>query len=230
MSLFRTTEVVCPVCSTKVDFKLVDSVNADRRPDLRQAIVDGTFQQLDCPKCKSRFRLDSNFNLLDIGRGQWIAAEPVANANEWKAREEAARELFSRAYGEQAGELAQEVGSGLKPRLVFGWPALREKLLAGNHGLDDVAIEGCKATAMRNSAELPFSGDADLRLVDVKDDKLVFAWVNPADNTTGEMIAMPRTLHDEIAADEEGDWFSFKNDFADAYYVDLNRILIAQPA
>ncbi|MGZ5155355.1 MAG: CpXC domain-containing protein [Caldimonas sp.] len=230
MSLFRTTEVVCPVCSTKVDFKLVDSVNADRRPDLRQAILDGNFQQVDCPKCKSRFRLDSHFNVLDIGRGQWIAAEPVVGAAEWKAREDAARELFSQAYGEQAGELAREVGAGLKPRLVFGWPALRERLLARDHDLDDVAIEGCKATAMRNSAEVPFSGDADLRLVDVKADKLVFAWVNPADNTTGEMIAMPRTLHDEIAADEDGDWYGFKTDFEGALYVDLNRMLVAQPA
>ena len=109
--------------------------------------------------------------------------------------------------------MAQGGRRGLKPRLAFGWPALREKIVARANGLDDVAVEACKAAAMRNSAEVPFSGEADLRLVDVKDDKLVFAWVNPADNTTGEMLAMPRTLHDEIVADEEGDWFSFKYDF-----------------
>lgn len=229
MSLFRTTQIVCPVCATPIDFESVDSVNADRRPDLRQAILDGSFQQLDCPNCKTGFRLDSNFNYLDVGRGQWIAAEPVAAAGDWKEHEEIVRELYSLAYGEKASELAREVGAMLKPRLVFGWPALREKLLAGGNGLDDLAIEACKATAMRNTAELPFSGDADLRLVDVKDDKLVFAWVNPADNTTGDMIALPRSLHDEVLADEDGDWYSFKSDFDGALYVDLNRMLVTRP-
>ncbi|MEP7301088.1 MAG: CpXC domain-containing protein [Caldimonas sp.] len=229
MSLFITSEITCPVCATKFDFKTVHSVNADRRPDFRDAILAGTFQQVDCPKCKTQFRLDSNFNYVDLKRGQWIAAEPVAAAAQWQAREEVARALFAMAYGEQAGEQAREVGAGLRPRLVFGWPALREKLLAGEHGLDDVAVEACKATAMRNAAELSTSGDADLRLVEVKGDRLVFAWVNPADNSTGEMLAMPRSLHDEVVADEDGDWFSFKSDFDGALYVDLNRMLVTQP-
>jgi len=229
MSLFRTTQIVCPACATPIDFESVDSVNADRRPDLRLAILDGSFQQLDCPNCKTRFRLDSNFNYLDVGRGQWIAAEPVAAAGDWKEHEEIARELYSLAYGELASELAREVGAMLKPRLVFGWPALREKIVSGGNGLDDVAIEACKATAMRNTPDLPFSGDFDLRLVDVQGDKLVFGWVNPADNTTADMLAMPRTLHDEIVADEEGDWYAFKSGFEGALYVDLNRILVSQP-
>lgn len=230
MSLFRDTEIVCPVCATKVEFKLVDSVNVDRRPDLRQAILDGTFQQIDCPSCKSVFRLDPQFNYLDVGRGQWIAAQAVVGAADWREHEGAARELYALAYGERAEALAQEVGALLEPRLVFGWPALREKVLSGGHGLDDIAIEACKAAVMRNSADLPFSGDADLRLVDVKDDKLVFAWVNPADNTTGEMVALPLSLHDEVVADEDGDWYDFKSDFDGALYVDLNRVLVDQPA
>ena len=113
---------------------------------------------------------------------------------------------------------------------MFGWPALREKIVAVEHGLDDVAIEACKAAAMRNQKEVPFSGDADLRLVAVEGDRLVFAWVNPADNSTGDMLAMPRSLHDEIVADEEGDWFSLKSDFDGAFYVDINRVLVPQPA
>jgi hypothetical protein len=230
MSLFKTSTITCPVCATKFDYDTVHSVNADRRKDLRQEILDGTFQILACPKCKNTFRLDCEFNYLDIGRGQWIAAEPVAAAGEWKACEDAARELYALAYGDRAGEAAREVGAGLKPRIVFGWPALREKIVAVDHGLDDVAVEGCKATAMRNQAEIPFSGDADLRLVAVEGDRLVFAWVNPADNSTGEMLAMPRSLHDEIAADEDGDWFAFKSGFDDAFYVDLNRELVPQPA
>ncbi len=229
MSLFTPGEIACPVCGTKFEFKAVHSVNADRRADLRQAIVDGTFQQIECPSCKSVSRLDPVLNYLDVGRGLWIAAEAVTGAAEWKAREDAARELFSLAYGARAGDLAQEVGAGLVPRLTFGWPALREKIVANANALDDVAVEACKAAAMRNSAKLSLSGDADLRLLAVEGDRLVFGWVNPADNSTGEMLALPRSLHDEIVADEDGDWYAFKSDFEGAFYVDLNRELVPQP-
>ena len=228
MSLFRSTQIACPACQVTFEVEAVHSVNADRRPDLRQEILDGSFQQIACTACKTRFRLDPSFNYLDVGRGQWIAAEPVTGLADWPVREAAARELFERAYGAQAGELAREVGSGLKPRLTFGWPAVREKLVAGEHGLDDVAVEACKAAAMRAQAELPFSGEADLRLVAVDPGRLVLAWVNPADNAMGELLAVPRTLYDEIVADEEGDWFAFKSDYEGALFVDMNRVLLTQ--
>jgi hypothetical protein len=229
MSLFDSLNLSCPVCSTKFEYEAVHSVNADRRPDLREAILDGSFQQVDCPSCKTRFRLDPSFNYLDVDKGLWIAAEPVTGTAKWKEREDGARDLYDRAYGSQASELAQEIGAGLKARITFGWPALREKLVAGENGLDDVAVEACKAAAMRSLEDLPFSGEADLRLVDVKDGKLLLAWTNPADNAMGEILAVPRTLYDEIAADDDGDWFDFKSDYEGALFVDLNRMLVTQP-
>ena len=83
---------------------------------------------------------------------------------------------------------------------------------------------------MRVQSELPFPGDADLRLVAVKGDRLVFAWIDPADGEAGETLAVSRSLHDEIAADEAGDYFEFKRDYEGAFFVDLNRMLITQPA
>jgi len=230
MSIFKAMQLACPVCRKPFDYEAVHSVNADRRPDLREAILDGSFQQVDCPACKARFRLDPSFNYLDVGKGLWIAAEAVTGLADWKAREEAARELFESAYGEGASGMAREIGAGMKARVTFGWPALREKVLIAENGLDDVAIEACKAAAMRVQSELPFSGDADLRLVAVKGDRLVLAWINPADGEAGEKLAVSRSLHDEIAADEAGDWFEFKRDYEGAFFVDLNRMLVTQPA
>ena len=51
MSLFETTKLPCPLCGTEVSFNAVHSVNADRRPDLRDAIIAGTFQQEACSSC-----------------------------------------------------------------------------------------------------------------------------------------------------------------------------------
>src|SRR5664279_3669620 len=145
MSLFKTIEIKCPACGVTTPFEAVHSVNADRRPDLRKEILANEFQRVQCGACDAPFRLDPSFNYIDLKRGQWIAALPVVELENWKQREDAARQTFALAWGEEA----REIGAGLRPRLTFGWPALREKILAREHGLDDVALEACKATAMR---------------------------------------------------------------------------------
>jgi hypothetical protein len=225
MSLFKTTEIACPSCGKALSFESVFSVNADRRPDLRQAILAGEFQRMECPDCGARFRLDTDFNLLDVKRGQWIVAAPVAAMADWPSHEQAARELFERAYGATAGDLAQEIGKRLKPRIVFGWPALREKVLAAEHGLDDIALEACKAAVMRGVKGLPVSGVADLRLADVDGDQLVLAWLRSYDSAEGDAVSLPRSDYDNIAAELDGAWASLRQEFDGALFVDLNRML-----
>ena len=66
MSVFHTETVNCPACATPVEFKLVFSVNADRRPDLREAIVAGTFQRQPCPSCGAEFRVDPEFTYMEL--------------------------------------------------------------------------------------------------------------------------------------------------------------------
>ena len=225
MSLFKTTEIACPSCGKALSFESVFSVNADRRPDLRQAILAGEFQRMECPDCGARFRLDTDFNLLDVARGQWIVAAPVAAMADWPSHEQAARELFERAYGATASDLAQEIGKRLKPRIVFGWPALREKVLAAEHGLDDIALEACKAAVMRGVKGLPVSGVADLRLADVDGDQLVLAWLRSYDSAEGDAVSLPRSDYDKIAAELDGTWASLRREFDGALFVDLNRML-----
>jgi hypothetical protein len=227
MSIFRPIPLPCPRCHAEATFDAVGSVNADRRPDLRDAILSGEFQRKDCMRCGAQFRLDTDFSYLDVGRGQWIAAAPVSGLNDWKLRETVARELFARAYGDKAPAAAVKIGRKLAPRITFGWPALREKLRARQHNLDDVTLEACKASVMRRLPELPFGADNDLRLIDVTSNKLVLAWVRPADSGVGEMLGVPRKLYDDIAADSA--WDGWREDYAGALFVDLNRELVAQP-
>lgn len=226
MSLFKTTTIACPACGKTIDFEAVYSVNADRRPDLRLAILAGEFQRMTCPACKARFRLDPDFNYLDVGRRQWIVAAPVAAVAEWPTRETTARELFARAYGADAPEIARDIGSALQPRLTFGWPALREKILAAMHGIDDIALEACKAVVMRSSASVPLAADTDLRLADVADGKLTMAWLRSYDGREGSAFAVPRSELDAIAADASGAWAAFRRGFEGALFVDLNRTLL----
>jgi hypothetical protein len=228
MSRFRPVTLACPRCGADAVFERIDQVVVDHRADLRDAILAGDFQRKDCLRCGASFRLDTDFTYVDLGRGAWIVAAPVAALAEWPLRERVAREQFARAFGAQAGAAARKAAARIRPRLVFGWPALREKLRAGAQGLDDVALEACKAVVMRRLPTLPFGPDADLRLVDVTSTKLVFAWVRPADSGVGEMLGVPRKVYDDIAADPDAAWTGWRDEYADALFVDLNRELIAR--
>lgn len=225
MSIFRTTALKCPACGSAVDFEAVYSVNADRRPDLRAAILDETFQEKDCPSCGESFRLDPDFNLLDTQRRQWIAAAPLNSLRHWKDLEQRAQALFERAYGPEASEGAQAIGRSLQTRVTFGWPALREKLLARDHELDDLSIELCKAWIMRN-VDSPVSAESELRLLQVDDTQLGFGWLLAADGSLGPTMQVERSLYDQIAADEAGDWGELRDEIGAGYFVDINRMLI----
>jgi hypothetical protein len=230
MSLFQSTQILCPLCKTSFDFDAVHSVNADRRPDLRDAILLNEFQRLGCPRCGERFRLAPSFNYLDVAHDQWIVAAPVTGVADWEEREAAARGLFSRSYGKNAPEAARELGGQMRPRITFGWPALREKLLISELGLDDVVVEACKAAVMRSSTDLLFNAETDLRLMNLSGGKLVMAWQRAADGYVGDAMGVPKKLYDAIAANDDGRWTSLRAEFDDALFVDLNRMLIAQTA
>src|SRR5450755_728569 len=120
MSIFRTVEATCPACNTPVSFELAFSIAADRRPDLREAILAGTFQQKTCPSCATVFRADPEFSYMDIGRGQYIGVWPPSKRPQWRECAEKTREVFDETLGRGATAEAREIGDGLEPRVVFG--------------------------------------------------------------------------------------------------------------
>lgn len=231
MSLFASVDVPCPSCGTKLAFEAVNSVNAASRPDLREAILEGNFQKQACGKCGKEFRMDPRFSYIDAGRGQWIAVFPEPELPEWRVREEEVDRLFDKAFGKSASPLAREIGKGLRPRLVFGWSALREKLAIDDAKLDDVVIELVKIGLLRNVPETPYALTNELRFVEAPEDgkgELAFAWV---DSTTSEFLQglrVPRALYDEVAADAES-WRALRADLGDTRFVDMKR-LVTVPA
>jgi hypothetical protein len=223
MSVFRKTELHCPACAVKIAVDAVLSVNGGRRADLREAVLDGSLQEMTCPTCSATFRLDPEFTYVDLGRGQWLAVHPAAAAAYWPEREAAARATFDRAYGAAAPRSAQELGASLRPRVVFGWAALREKLVADEAGLDDVTLEGAKAAILRTSPP-PRFGDTELRLVEVGD-PCRMAWIRSGEETVVEELEAPRALFDEIAAAPKA-WKALREELAAGLFVDLGRMLV----
>jgi hypothetical protein len=229
MSLFASVDVPCPSCGTQVSFEAVNSVNAVSRPDLRDAILSGDFQKQRCESCGKEFRMEPRFNYIDANRGQWILAFPEPDLDEWRVREEEALRLFDKALGKRGSAVAQDIGRSMRPRLVFGWAALWEKIGIHEAGLDDVQIELLKIGLLRNVPDSPFALTNELRFVNLPQDgtgELALAWV---DSTTTEFLQgmrVPRELYDDVAT-EEAQWRSLRADFDGAMFVDVRRLVTA---
>ena len=226
MSVFRTETVNCPSCATPVDFELVLSVNADRRPDLRDEIVAGTFQRRPCPSCGTEFRIDPEFTYMDLGHGQYIGVWPVAKRGQWQACAQKTAQTFDEALGKGASPEAKKLGARLEPRAVFGWPALTEKIIAREVGIDDRTLELAKVMVLRNGGETPVPGRRELRLVEARAEDFVLAWVRPADGAVETALRIPRTLIAEIDAEPEP-WKAMRDNVGEGLVVDFQREMLA---
>ena len=225
MSIFRTFDVNCPACNTPVRFDLVMSISADRRPDLREAILDGSFQRKVCPACGTAFRAEPEFTYIDFARGQYIFVWPVEKRAAWAQWAKKSRETFDATLGKGATREAAALGKKVDPRAVFGWPALIEKLLARQAGIDDRTLEVAKVAVMRNSGESPVPGEMELRLVGEEEGDLVIAWVRALDRKVGDAMRVPRALIGEIEA-EPAAWKEIRDDVADGLVVDFQREML----
>ena len=226
MSVFRHETVNCPACDTPVAFELVLSVNADRRPDLRDHIIAGTFQRRPCPSCGTEFRVDPEFTYMDLGHGQYIGVWPVAKRGDWKACAVKTAETFEAALGSGASPEARKLGAKLEPRAVFGFPALVEKIIAKAAGIDDRTLELAKVMVLRYGGETPVPGRRELRLVEAGTEHIVLAWVRPVDGAVEKAIRVPRTLLADIDAEPEP-WQAMRESVGEGIVVDFQREMLA---
>jgi hypothetical protein len=225
MSLFTTAEVTCGACGKMSEVSRAASINADRRDDLRQAILDGSFQAEACPHCGERMRLPAQLSYLDIGRGQWIIAEDTAELETWREAEARAQTLFDTTFGRAAPPLERELGSALAARVVFGWPALREKLLCGGCGLDDLTLELLKLAIMREVPGSPLADDTELRLVEASDQALEFAWLRVPGETGLASVSIERGVYDHVAQDAQP-WTGLRTELQTGLFVDVKRLFL----
>jgi hypothetical protein len=225
MSIFDPMLARCPVCEADQRVDLVASVNAGRRADLRQAIIDRRFQERTCFSCGAVFRLPPYFTYVDYGRHQWMLAHPSQSLPQWRALEAEALEAFDKLYGPTATAEAREIGETMKVRVTFGWPALREKVVAEENGFDDVELELTKMAVLRNVPGSPVADVTELRFDRMDADELVLHWIVAPTEAVLKSLRVPRSVYDEIAADT-GDWAPLRAELAGHPFADLNRLLV----
>ena len=226
MSIFEPVDVPCPACGTSNPISVVYSVNADRRPDLREAILDDSFQQQPCSACGEPLRVAPRFTYLDVARGQWILVLPVDDPEAWGELEQAARDAWARAFGDKAPPAARKLASKVTARVTLGWAGLREKLLCRAMGLDDATLELLKLAYIRGRDASKLSDATELRLVDHDGDTLVLAWITSATGAALELLRVPRAAADAIEA-EAAEWQALRDALTAGPYVDFHRLLVA---
>jgi hypothetical protein len=226
MSLFVKAIATCARCGASRELKLSASINAQRRPDLRGEILDGTFQFFRCEKCSAPLRLPVHLSYLDIGRNQWFLAEGIEEVSRWRDVENEARALFDKTYGSRAPASARELGADLRARLVFGWTALREALICDDLDLDPVVLELLKLAIIRNLRDSPMAETTELRLTGGDNTELCFAWVDGACEESLASLPVERALYDAIVMDPVP-WEELADELEGKLFVDLRRLMFA---
>ena len=225
MSLFSTIETDCPACEATSKYELVFSVNADRRPELRAEIMARTFQRLTCPECGGLFRLEPEFTYFHAAGKQFLTVRPASELPGWPEQEARAVATFNRFWGPGADPVAAQIGSELGHRVVFGWEAAHEKLVAIDAGVDDVTLELVKLALLRTQDDISI-GNAAMRLVGVDQaDSLVLGLFQGADEHVLEQFLVPRALLSEIEAGAD-DWAPLRKQLSEGAFVDIQRVLM----
>jgi hypothetical protein len=151
------------MCGHGFRIELASGIHATRLPAARQEIVDGSFQVVACQRCEHRMMVEGSMIYTDFERHQYVAVECLVGmtADEALHRHQT---IFAQSF-EHGPPIAQDMGKGFRRRLVFGLPALREKLLIWDAGLDDHVVEAVKGDVLARQGLSP--QEAELRVAGV---------------------------------------------------------------
>jgi hypothetical protein len=225
VSLANAETLTCPYCGAQKTADVFYSVNADRRPDLRQAAIDRTFQTVVCDSCGETYRIEPEFNYLDVGRGQWISVHAFTRIGNWETILPGDQSAFDLSYGPDASAGARDIGNGLTVRVTFGWAGFREKLIAHDSGLNDVDLELLKIAVIRQQDNPLLSDTVEMRLVAHTNGDLVLCWIDGHTDSVRETMLVPIREYETIAADSEG-WASLRTRLQESPFVDMQRLMI----
>ncbi|MCK6524068.1 CpXC domain-containing protein [Myxococcota bacterium] len=221
MSTFALRPRRCLACGVSSEREVAVSLNGERRPDLRAAILDGSFQRYPCPSCGAPCRVQDPFVYLHFARKEWITCFSPEREPDWARLECEPMEDWREGMVTFAPPLVRDLSAGFRVRAVFGVDALREKLLCFEHGLDDAWLELLKLQLHRERADLTFSPRQRLRLYAVESDTLWFG-VTGANRTLGVAREALLALQEDPIA-----WLTPMEHLTRGPYVDLGRIMFA---
>jgi hypothetical protein len=180
MSAFHTLELGC-VCGHQFPHHVARGVNAQRSPQFRQQILDGTFHTVQCPSCTQTRIIETAFSYIDPKRNLFIQVKPRKAFFDWK--------IASRMLEEKVKRLPAQ-GKLKKPkmRVVFGLAELREKILCETQNLDDRTLELIKVVLLYEHPMLMKRPRLQFVLTSASKEELVFRASHLHDKRTYKIV------------------------------------------
>lgn len=178
---------------------LYETVNAERWPAARDALRAGTLHRHPCAGCGLSLSVERPLLYIDPTRGQWIHCLPDADHVDWQHHAEALDRVFADAFDPVSRPPAVvALGATLRPELVFGLAALRERVLAADAGLDPALIELLKLDLLLARPELMRHPDHALVLEAATAHHLLLAALAP--DATPVVLRVERHLLEPLVA------------------------------
>lgn len=194
MSSFGPATIRCR-CEHAYQVDVADGLHISLRPDIRQAILDGTFHRFECPRCGAATIIEDLLAYTDFPRKHWFTVVPRAGVLHMQQWLDIAHASFRATMIERAAPMVASWAPHLTRRLIFGLASLREKLLVFDAGLDDRIVELVKLQLIRDLA-LPARADGYFHLVAIDHATLRFEHAHPQGGVFE--LPMPRALYDRI--------------------------------
>ncbi len=137
---------------------------------MRDAILRRTFHVFECGVCHQPIGVDKEFLYIDLGRRELYGVFPVSAAADPEPCARKVADAFETALGPSASAAVQRLADGMRVRLCFGVEDVREKIVARDADLSDLALELLKADILAGNRDLAGLGIQTLRLEAVGED------------------------------------------------------------
>ena len=225
MSTFLDQTISCGACGQLWTRRVATFI--DDSADLtsaRESLLHGTFQRFECPACGRHKHVVRPLRWCDRDARLWIALLPDEAETQWPRWE---RDVPTMAQWDiSRGEYGSSDGDRWRLRLVFGLPALTEKLLCAQLGVDDAVLEMLKLNLLDAHPALQREANQRLRLTGAKSGLLQFAGRDARQRWQGVTAPIERL---EAVSRSPSLRTLIEDNIAAGPYVDLGRLLVPLP-
>jgi hypothetical protein len=163
MSQKRTHEIACPLCGREQEVELWDSINVDSEPELREALLLGRINRVECAGCRKGFRIDKPLVYQDREQDIFIHFDPLTGN---RTREEVEKAFHAAMEG--MNRLLPKDVPPPETHLVVEWSELIERIFLLEEGLDARLVEHIKYMMYQQNADKLPAGQKGL-LFDAQD-------------------------------------------------------------
>jgi len=163
--------IACPFCGQVRDVELQDVLDIDEQPELREHLLAGRINRVECPGCRKSFRIDKPVVYRHRAQNILIHFDPLTGD----------RTLEQAEAAFQAGleELSRLLPEDVEPpeiHLVVEWSELVERVFLLEEGLDARLVEHIKYMMFQQNPDRLSAEEKNLlfNAQDSTDDQLCF--------------------------------------------------------